>query len=204
MYCDNKELYTHIHAWLSKKEVLNSDIDSLAMKRVLNKQMPDVVSKAIVDIANKAINQRRFYGWSIGSGYRSDMISFAILTCLERIHTYDINKQNPMAYITSICNNAYQEFMNKETKERHGKNLAIVEHMFASDTSEFGPEAEEFLQNSGVGSNEGDCITKTIQTDFLTRIHEFEELEAKKTNKRKKYAIQRNKEKREEFWGKFI
>lgn len=65
--------------------------------------------------------------WS-GYTYKDDMIQEAVFTCVKYIKNFDINKSNnPFAYITQICSNAFKAYVKKQKKHSDIKDTCYKE-----------------------------------------------------------------------------
>lgn len=67
----------------------------------------------ILAIATGLAQKPNFIGYS----WKDDMISFAVLTCLKYSKGFNPEKyNNPFAYLTTICYNAFQAYLNTQKK----------------------------------------------------------------------------------------
>lgn len=75
----------------------------------------------LLKIATNLSNKPNFIKYT----WRDDMISSAVLTCLKYSKNFDPDKQerpNPFAYITTICYNAFQAYLNNQKKHKQIKH----------------------------------------------------------------------------------
>jgi hypothetical protein len=76
-------------------------------------------------------NFTRYYKFRHLRHIHEDMIGYACLTVIKYIHNFDpIKYKNPFAYITFIVNNAFLNFIKKETKNNKAKTRAQEENYF--------------------------------------------------------------------------
>lgn len=103
-YVDNKALYTSLCEW---KEELKTNPD---------KVLPDEVALGIVKIAQNLTRRYNFSGYT--QSWKEEMVGDAIEHCLRYIKNFNTDKfNNPHAYITRICFNAFVQRLNKEHKQ---------------------------------------------------------------------------------------
>lgn len=64
-------------------------------------------------IAKNLSNKGNFINYT----WKEDMIQEAVLTCVKYSKNFDTDKsKNPFAYITTICNHAFVNFINKQNR----------------------------------------------------------------------------------------
>ncbi len=67
-------------------------------------------------IAKNLSNKGNFINYT----WKEDMIQEAVLTCCKYLKNFDLKKSNnPFAYITTICNHAFVNYINKQ--KRHSE-----------------------------------------------------------------------------------
>jgi hypothetical protein len=65
----------------------------------------------------KIAEGRAKHPWYSGWTFKEDMIASAVLICCEYAHNYKPEKsENPFAYFTQCCNNAFEQLKKKEMK----------------------------------------------------------------------------------------
>lgn len=134
-YVDNKSLYASLCVW--KEEMKNKPDDVVI-------PVPDEVAISIMKISENLSRRYNFSGYT--TTWKEEMIGDAIEHCLRYIKNFDTDRfNNPHAYITRICFNAFVQRIKKERKD-----TAIKYKVFLCDSSNYtadGEEADfEFLQ----------------------------------------------------------
>ncbi len=133
-YVDNKALYASLCEW---KDDMNKNPDAVI-------PVPDVVAISIMKISENLSRRYNFSGYT--ATWKEEMIGDAIEHCLRYIKNFDTDKyNNPHAYITRICFNAFVQRIKKERKD-----TAIKYKVFLCDSSNYTADGEEtdfeFLQ----------------------------------------------------------
>lgn len=96
-YISNKDLLTELIAYRAAYYSAKNAGQELP-------QVTDSIASAIIRIANKLSTSYNFVNYT----YREEMISDGIIKCLDKIHLFDPTRsENPFAYITQICWNAF-------------------------------------------------------------------------------------------------
>lgn len=91
--------------------------------------------RQIMKIARNLSNLSRWsqYTW------KEDMIADAVLTCIKRCKNFDPERtENPYSYLTSICWNAFRNYLNKQKK--HAK---IKDSCYKITLSEFPEQIDD-------------------------------------------------------------
>lgn len=118
-YINNKELLEEYIKYYNKKQ------ECIAQGKP-NPPLSNKIGKAIIQIANRRCNSRQYMGYS--SNWKEELISNAIMTCAIRGHGFDpARSDNPFAYLTQICNNAFKEQLKKYNRELYIKYKSIEE-----------------------------------------------------------------------------
>lgn len=117
--------------------------------------MPPYIAEAIIKISRRYANRPNFISYS----YRDEMISDAIETCCKYYLKFNPEKSNnPFAYITSCCHNAFLQRINKEKKQTSIKSRyiasAVDSDFVVGDSSgeddEYKNNMVEFLRENSV------------------------------------------------------
>ena len=90
----------------------------------------------ILAIATNYSNKGSFYNYT----WKDDMIMEAVLTCLKYMHNFDPKKQkypNPFAYFTTICHNAFINFIRKQKKHSAIKDVCYKNHQNLHEETKF-------------------------------------------------------------------
>lgn len=96
--------------------ITNAEIMPEIMHYKETGEATEALGKQIMKIASNLANKANFVSYS----WKSDMIGEAVLTCIERCKNFDPSKSNnPYAYLTTICYNSFQAYLNKQ--KRHSK-----------------------------------------------------------------------------------
>ena len=81
--------------------------------------MSDELGKMIIQIATGLARKPNYSGYT----WIDDMKSEAIFTCIKYLKNFNPEKsQNPFAYITQICSNAFIAYITKQKKHSNIKN----------------------------------------------------------------------------------
>lgn len=99
-YVNNEELYQELCVYMEK------------LKSKPGLRIPESIGKKIYTIANGLSYKANFINYP----YIEDMRFDAILDCLKYIKNYNVEKNNPHAYFTTICINAFLRRIAKEKK----------------------------------------------------------------------------------------
>jgi len=92
--------------YLSNKEIL-PEIIEYKRTGVASERFGEI----ILTIATRLSTKPNFIGYT----WKQDMISEAVLTCLKYAKNFDTEKsENPFSYLTTICYNAFQAYLNKQ------------------------------------------------------------------------------------------
>lgn len=80
------------------------------------------IGECIIQIANKLTKHSRFYAYT--EDYKQEMISDAIEKCIEKIGNFNVDHptENPFAYFTQVCWNAFVNRAEKEMKQHYVKH----------------------------------------------------------------------------------
>lgn len=97
-------------------------------------QIPRYIGECMHHLAVNLAKRGNFSGYS----FKDEMISDAYVNCLAGLHAYNTKYENPFAYFTSACWNAFIRRIKLEKKEAAGKiemlrNSGILEEL-AHDT----------------------------------------------------------------------
>ncbi|AUR85824.1 hypothetical protein NVP1081O_089 [Vibrio phage 1.081.O._10N.286.52.C2] len=126
-YVDNKALYASLCEW---KDEMKKDSD-------VSVPVPDLVAVSIMKISENLTRRYNFSGYTLT--WKEEMVGDAIEHCLRYIKNFDTDKyNNPHAYITRICFNAFVQRIKKERKD-----TAIKYKVFLCDSSNYITEGEE-------------------------------------------------------------
>lgn len=111
-YINGRTFYEHLVVYQSfAKE------GKEAPRKIMN-----YIGEAIILIANKLTKHSRFYAYT--EDYKQEMVSDAIEKCIEKIGNFDVDHptENPFAYFTQICWNAFVNRADKEGKQHYVKH----------------------------------------------------------------------------------
>lgn len=94
--------------YVNNKEML----EELIEYKKTNVISPEL-GKMLLAIANNYSNKGSFINYT----WREDMVADAVLTCVKYIHNFNPDKsKNPFAYFTTVCRNAFLNFIKKQKK----------------------------------------------------------------------------------------
>ncbi len=118
-YVNNKSLLAEYQIYFDKKQ--NCLKNNLPIP-----PLTDKIALAIVQIANRHCNSRKYFGYT--NNWKEELISNAIMTATIRGHSFDPNRSdNPFAYLTQICDNAFKEQLKREKKQVYIRYRSIDE-----------------------------------------------------------------------------
>lgn len=108
------------HDYISNKELL-AEVIRCKQKGVCS----DVLGQYFITLAKRYSGHWRFSGYS----YKDEMASDAILTLVTYWDRFNEEKSdNPFAYYTQICTNAFIQYISKEKRQSDVKNSLIAEN----------------------------------------------------------------------------
>jgi len=106
----------------SNHYVKNKDLLVEIDKYKTTGKISEELGRMITAIASNYSDKGSFSGYS----WKRDMICDAVFTCVKYIHNFDPDKQkhpNPFAYITTICHNAFVNYIRKQNKHSKIKDI---------------------------------------------------------------------------------
>lgn len=164
-YVDNKALYKDIlENWYPKVEKWIE-----GGKKGPPPPVTDFMGRCIYDTAVNFCRHRKFFHLK---HIHDDLASYGMLTVLKYIHNFNPYKyNNPFAYITMIINNAFFQYIKKETKNNKSKT-AMVEQAYFDQlmASDQGEESYISLLNDKIGSDaKEDSIFEAANEAFKSR-----------------------------------
>lgn len=135
-YVNNKELYQAICEWKQKCAEAGEPV-----------RQNDVIGKAILLISRGLSKRFNFSGYS--SSWKEEMISDGIEASIKGLGNFDETRyNNPHAYITQACFNAFVQRIKKERKEMAKKYSYFVHNVYDSRDSDMTSLADEnFIQD---------------------------------------------------------
>ncbi|QMP18888.1 sigma factor for late transcription [Escherichia phage CJ20] len=138
-YVNNKELLKAISEW---KQKLNANTDPNKIIR-----QNDVIGLAIMLIAEGLSKRFNFSGYT--QSWKQEMIADGIEAAIKGLHNFDETKyDNPHAYITMACFNAFVQRIKKERKEMAKKYSYFVHNVYDSRDDDMVALADEtFIQD---------------------------------------------------------
>lgn len=138
-YVNNKEFhqtlidYDKICKDIEKMEKLNlieEKVFELLLKR--KNRLKNKIGKIFLKICEGLLTKPNFinYSWD----RKSEMTSDACFYMSKNIRKFDISRNNPFAYFTQACFNAYRQHINKYKKiQSHFQSLGYIEQIFIKD-----------------------------------------------------------------------
>ena len=135
-YVNNKDLYTAICKWKQKCKETGTIV-----------KQSDEIGRAILLISHGLSKRFNFSGYSIS--WKEEMISDGIEASIKGLINFDETKyNNPHAYITQACFNAFVQRIKKERKEMAKKYSYFVNNVYDSCDSDMAAIADEsFIQD---------------------------------------------------------
>lgn len=120
-YVTNKELIPEIEKY---KEQWDKD------NKTIVGEPSEKLGNMILMIATKYAEKGNFTNYT----WKEDMIGDAVITCLKYIHNFDTSKSNnPFAYITTICRNAFINHIKKQHRHSDIKDTCHNRHEILHD-----------------------------------------------------------------------
>lgn len=99
--------------------VRNKDLIPEIMKMNESGLISEELGRMLLLIAKNISNKGNFINYT----WKEDMIQEAVLTCCRYLKNFDLKKSNnPFAYITTICNHAFVNYINKQKKHSEIKD----------------------------------------------------------------------------------
>ena len=104
--------------------VRNKDLIPEIEKFAECEQISEELGAMLLLIAKNLSNKANFINYT----WKEDMIQEAVLTCCKYLKNFDLEKsKNPFAYITTICNHAFVNYINKQKKHSEIKDRCFNE-----------------------------------------------------------------------------
>lgn len=116
--------YNHNIKMKKKKNIYLENSDILTELTEFRKKgiVSEELGIMIVKIANNYSKLGSFSGYT----WREDMVSEAVLTCIKYLHNFNPDKSsNPFSYITTICKNAFINYITKQKKHSNIKDICF-------------------------------------------------------------------------------
>ncbi|QOI66544.1 RNA polymerase sigma factor for late transcription [Erwinia phage FBB1] len=138
-YVNNKELLQEIIVW--KQSVRNNPNPEKPVK------MSDKIGLAIMLISEGLSKRFNFSGYT--PAWKQEMIDDGIEAAIKGLFNFDETKyNNPHAYITQACFNAFVQRIKKERKEMAKKYSYFVHNVYDSRCEDMNAIADEtFIQD---------------------------------------------------------
>ena len=104
--------------------VRNKDLIPEIEKFAETERISEELGAMLLLIAKNLSNKGNFINYT----WKEDMIQEAVLTCCKYLKNFDPKKSNnPFAYITTICNHAFVNYINKQKKHSEIKDRCFNE-----------------------------------------------------------------------------
>lgn len=112
--------------------------------RVQNRDY-EFIGECFLKIAEHVSMKSNFRGYS----YRQEMVSDALINCVNYMETFNIEKDNPFSWFTTVCVNACKARINFEEKKTYLKYKSLIEVLHENQLE----DKEERLINPEVYEN---------------------------------------------------
>lgn len=110
--------------------VRNKDLIPEIMKMNESGVISEELGRMLLLIAKNLSNKGNFINYT----WKDDMIQEAVLTCCRYLKNFDLRKSNnPFAYITTICNHAFVNYINKQKKHSEIKDKCFHNREFVTE-----------------------------------------------------------------------
>lgn len=152
-YLDNTEVYNSLMDWKAQIKICK-------LQNKPRPQIPDIVSKAIMDVSNNLAYRYNFIDYT----YRDEMIGDGIHSCVRYIHNYDPSKGTPHSYMTKIAEQSFVRRINKEKREYYYKLKTVQMNQG------FAAEALEELVPGG----DTEPLQSDLYNDIVSQVSEYE------------------------------
>lgn len=114
--------------------VRNKDLIPEIEKFAETERISEELGAMLLLIAKNLSNKGNFINYT----WKEDMIQEAVLTCCKYLKNFDLKKSNnPFSYITTICNHAFVNYINKQKKHSEIKDRCFNEREQVTN-NEFG------------------------------------------------------------------
>lgn len=125
-----KEVVEETVMYYVRNKDLIPEIEKFAETGFISEEL----GKMLLLIAKNLSNKGNFINYT----WKEDMIQEAVLTCCKYLKNFDLKKSNnPFAYITTICNHAFVNYINKQKKHSEIKDRCFNEREQVTN-NEFG------------------------------------------------------------------
>lgn len=125
-YVKNKDLYANLKEYFelkdSKDELKTKSKKPTAKAVRRQKELYDTLFISFTLIAKNYLNRNNLSGYS--HDWKEDMISQATIVCIEKMHKFDFQYDNPFAYFTTVCTNYFKSFL-KDNKRHAHTHIAV-------------------------------------------------------------------------------
>jgi len=128
-------IVTYMEDYMSEKEsevyyARNKDLIPEIEKLNETGVISDDLGRMLLLIAKNLSNKGNFINYT----WKEDMIQEAALTCCKYLKNFDLEKsRNPFSYITTICNHAFINFINRQKKHSEIKDRCFHNREFIMD-----------------------------------------------------------------------
>ncbi len=153
-YVDNKKLYEAIKTWK----------DECRLAGTVVKQNDDI-GRAIMLISSGLSKYFKFSGYT--PAWKEEMIGDGVEAAIKGLINFDETRfNNPHAYITMICFNAFVQRIKKERKQTAVKYSFFIHNVYDSRDPEMASIADEnFIQDIYDKMTQYETSTKAKQKD---------------------------------------
>lgn len=88
-------------------------------------KISDRLGKMFLLLASRYANKPRFSGYS----YKDEFSAMGVVACCAAVNKFNPEKgQNPFAYFTSVCHNAFFQVLNKERRQQEIRDALLLEN----------------------------------------------------------------------------
>lgn len=110
-----------------------------------NNQATDELCRMFIRLAHRLSSKGNFVSYS----FREEMESEGVLHMFSAWHKFDVEKsQNPFAFFTQVCKNAFIQVLNKEKKHRNIRDQLLVEHGMEPSNNYGSVQAKEYSERT--------------------------------------------------------
>ena len=115
------------------------EIEKLGETELISEEL----GRMLLLIAKNLSNKGNFINYT----WKEDMIQEAVLTCCKYLKNFDLEKsKNPFAYITTICNHAFVNYINRQKKHSEIKDKCFHnrEYVLGDETMTYSSKAIDY------------------------------------------------------------
>lgn len=155
---NNKEHYVSNKAFYNEMVIFLAAREARLERGEEPPEIPESIAMKIYKIANRLATKPNFRNYT----YIEEMISDGLENSFRYIHKFNPEKSdNPFAYFTTVCYNAFVQRINKEKRQADTKSRALEKYGLDSDAGQ-----TSTVQDHDVGEDFQNEYTQNLQESY--------------------------------------